>query len=87
MKIGKLAEMTEEELRRERSTIEERIFRLRFQLGTGNIENPSKLRETRKDLARVRTLLREIELKLDVSHESTGPDAQKEGGTTDSEAK
>ena len=87
MKVGKLAEMTEDELRREESSVEEQIFRLRFQLGTGNIENPSKLREVRKTLARVKTLLRERELNMDVSHVKTGP---KEGGETEatgSEAK
>ena len=47
MKIAKLAEMTEDELRREEGNLQERIFRLRFQIGTGNIENPSKLGETK----------------------------------------
>ncbi len=68
MKIGKIAEMSDDELRREESSLQEQIFRFRFRLGTGNVENPSKLRHTRRDLARVKTLLREREMKLTVSH-------------------
>jgi len=39
----------------------EQIFRLRFQLSTGQAEGLKKLRETRRDLARVKTLLREAQ--------------------------
>lgn len=35
------------------------VFNLRFQLATGRIENPMKIRQTRRDLARVKTILRE----------------------------
>lgn len=94
MKIAKLAEMTVDELRREESNLQERIFRLRFQIGTGNIENPSKLGETKRDLARVKTLLRERELRLSVPHgtkesapvEESGKPAGKSAGDS-SEAK
>ena len=81
MKLSKMAEMTEDELRRELSTLEEKVFRLRFQIGTGNIENPSRLGETRKDLARVKTLIRERELRLKISHESVGSNPEKPAGT------
>jgi large subunit ribosomal protein L29 len=63
-RTAKLAELSDEELRHEEKALEETIFRLRFQLKTGNVENPAKLTRTRRDLARVKTLLRERELGL-----------------------
>lgn len=60
----KFADLSTEELHREEEQLEGQIFRLRFQLRTGNAENPSRLGETRRDLARVKTMLREIELGL-----------------------
>ncbi len=77
MKIAKLADMSDDELRREESSLQEQIFRLRFRLGTGNVENPSKLRHTRRDLARVKTLLRERQLELAVTHRHPGKNAPK----------
>jgi len=68
MKTSKLAELSEEELRREQVSLQEQIFRLRFQIQTGNAENPSKLRTTRRSLARVMTLIREQELGLAGRH-------------------
>lgn len=65
MKIQKLAEMGQEELRHEEEKLSEQIFRFRFQLQTGNVENPSRLGHTRRDLARVKTLLRERELGIE----------------------
>jgi len=62
MKISKLAELSPEELDHEAEKLAEQIFRFRFQLQTGNVENPSRLPEARRDLARVKTLLREREL-------------------------
>jgi len=69
MRTSKLAELTEEELRREETSLQEQLFRLRFQVQTGNAENPSKIRMTRRTLARVMTLLREYELGLAGRHE------------------
>ncbi len=43
--------------------LSEQIFRLRFQLSTGQSEGLKKLREAKRDLARVKTLLRETELR------------------------
>ena len=65
MKIGKMSEMSPEELRHEEEKLAEQIFRFRFQLQTGNVENPSRLGHTRRDLARVKTLLRERELGIE----------------------
>ena len=52
-----------DELRVQEKELAEQVFRLRFQLTTGQSEGLKKLRETRRDLARVKTLLREQELR------------------------
>jgi large subunit ribosomal protein L29 len=48
-----------EELQTQERELSEQIFRLRFQMSSGQAEGLKRLRETRKDLARVKTLLRE----------------------------
>ena len=58
-----LREKNKGELENEERELHEQIFRLRFQLTTGQTEGLKKLREARKDLARVKTLLREAELR------------------------
>lgn len=55
-------EMTLAELRRAESEIREEVFRLRFQHHTGQLQNPIKLRLTRRSLARVLTRIRMHEL-------------------------
>jgi large subunit ribosomal protein L29 len=70
MKASKLAELTIDELRREEALAQEQIFRLRFQIKTGNAENPSKLGETKRSLARVMTVIRSREMGIDVRHKA-----------------
>jgi large subunit ribosomal protein L29 len=59
----KYREMSATELETQERELAEQIFRLRFQVSTGQAEGLRKLRETRKDLARVKTLLRETQLR------------------------
>jgi large subunit ribosomal protein L29 len=59
----KFQQMSPAELDTQQHELAEQIFRLRFQLSTGQSEGLTKLREARKDLARVKTLLRQQELK------------------------
>ncbi|MGH9770838.1 MAG: 50S ribosomal protein L29 [Candidatus Acidiferrales bacterium] len=59
----KYREMNQNELEIQERDLGEQIFRLRFQLSTGQAEGLKKLRETKRDLARVKTLLREIQLR------------------------
>jgi large subunit ribosomal protein L29 len=59
----KYREMNPSELEIQQRELAEQIFRLRFQLSTGQAEGLKKLREARRDLARVKTLLRENELR------------------------
>jgi large subunit ribosomal protein L29 len=62
--MEKFREMDANELGIQEHELGEQIFRLRFQLTTGQAESVKKLREARKDLARVKTLARQQELGL-----------------------
>jgi large subunit ribosomal protein L29 len=62
-KIEKLRDQDTAELNERQRELAEQVFRLRFQLSTGQAEAVTKLRSARKDLARVKTLLRERELR------------------------
>jgi large subunit ribosomal protein L29 len=57
-RIEKIRESGQHELEAQHKELTEQIFRLRFQLTTGQAEALKRLREARKDLARVKTLLR-----------------------------
>jgi large subunit ribosomal protein L29 len=61
--IEKLRDQGTPELGERKRELAEQVFRLRFQLTTGQAEAVTKLRSARKDLARVNTLLRERELR------------------------
>jgi len=61
-RVEKLREMDPRELDVKQRELTEQIFRLRFQLTTGQAEALKRLREARKDLARIQTLRREQEL-------------------------
>ena len=61
-RIEKFREEGVTELQARHKDLVEQIFRLRFQLGTGQAEALKRLREAKKDLARVKTLLRNQEL-------------------------
>ena len=62
-RIDKIREEGATELQAREKDLVEQIFRLRFQVSTGQTEGVKKLREARKDLARVKTLLRETQLR------------------------
>ena len=62
-RIEKIRENGVNELNAQQKELTEQIFRLRFQLTTGQAEALKRLREAKKDLARVKTLLRVQELK------------------------
>mgnify|MGYP006277965399 CR=1 FL=1 len=54
-----LREMSEDELREKESDLKRTLFNLRFQLAMGQQDNTAALRETRRDIARVKTVLSE----------------------------
>jgi large subunit ribosomal protein L29 len=62
-RIEKIREAGQDELQAQQKELTEQIFRLRFQLTTGQAEALKRLREAKKDLARVKTLLRAQELR------------------------
>jgi large subunit ribosomal protein L29 len=57
MDIKELQAMADIELQEKERQLKQEIFNLRFQLATGRIENPMNIRQTRRDLARVKTVL------------------------------
>ncbi len=59
MKARELKEMSEAELRQKEIEVTEQLFNLKFQHATGQLENTARLPQVRKDLARVKTVLRE----------------------------
>ena len=62
MELSTMREMTPEELNAELEKMKQDLFNLRFQHVTGQLENPVKMRETKRDIARVKTIMREKEL-------------------------
>ena len=59
MKPDKVREMSDDELRSKEKELQEQLFRLRFQKSLGQLDNAIKIRETRRDIARVKTVLRQ----------------------------
>ena len=62
-RVEKFRDMSAGELEHQERELAEQVFRLRFQIASGQAEGLKKMREARKDLARVKTLLRENELR------------------------
>jgi large subunit ribosomal protein L29 len=62
VKLDKLRGMSPEELIREENEVRAQVWKLRLQLATGQLDNPQKVREARRDLARVLTVRREREM-------------------------
>jgi len=67
-RIEKLHDQDTNELRAREKELAEQMFRLRFQITSGQAEAVTKLRLARKDLARVKTILRERELREAHAH-------------------
>ena len=63
MKANEIREKTQDDLLKEVQALKSELYRLRFKQATNNLDNPMQLRVVRKDIARVLTILREIELK------------------------
>jgi len=61
MKAMEIRELTVDDLRARVKDLDDQIFRLRIQKSMGQLEAPGKVREVRRDLARIKTILREKE--------------------------
>jgi len=62
VKVDKMRELTDEELVRKVSDYKEELFNLRFQIATGQLDNPMRIKDVRKNIARCKTILRQREL-------------------------
>ncbi len=62
MKINKITEMSSPELEKELGELKTELFKLRFSLATNGLDNPMKIKEVKKDIARINTVLRQREL-------------------------
>lgn len=65
MKASEVREMSPEEMHRKVTDLTEELFNLRFQHGIGQLENPQKMKQIRRDVARIRTIIREAESEED----------------------
>ena len=63
MKINELRELSNEELLKKIDEAKEELFNLRFSQATGSLEKPARIGELRKAVARMKTIIRERELK------------------------
>ena len=59
MKIVELRDKSSDELQVRQKELAEQLFKLRFQRATGRLENPMKIRQVRREIARIKTLLNE----------------------------
>ncbi|MDI3538455.1 MAG: large subunit ribosomal protein [Bacillota bacterium] len=62
MKAKELRELSDSELREKLAGFKEELFNLRFQMATRQLDNPMRIREVKKDIARIKTILRQREL-------------------------
>ena len=62
MKASEIKEMSVEEMNQKLAGLKEELFALRFQLAVNQLENTARLKSVKKDIARVKTVLREQEL-------------------------
>jgi len=59
MKINKINEMTSPELEKELGELKTELFKLKFSLATNGLDNPMKIKEVKKDIAKINTVLTE----------------------------
>ena len=59
MKVKEIRELTTAEMLDQEKQLKEELFNLRFQLATGQLENTARIKEIRKSIARIKTVLRE----------------------------
>ena len=62
MKANEIRKMTSSDLEKELVELKSELFKLRFQLATNGLDNPMKIRNTKRDIAKIKTILKEREL-------------------------
>jgi len=65
VKAEEIRDLTDDELVRKLADLKEELFNLRFQMATGQLDNPMRMKAVRRDIARVKTVQRERELQLE----------------------
>ncbi len=65
-KAAELRELPEDELVARMESAKEELFNLRFQLATGQLDNPARMKQVRHDVARIATVLREREIEQEL---------------------
>lgn len=65
MKAAQVREMNKADLEKKLSELKAELFNLRFQHAINQLENPMRLVEVRKDIARVKTIIRELDMKAE----------------------
>jgi large subunit ribosomal protein L29 len=60
MDLKELRQLTSAELSEKAKQLSQELFNLRFQLGTGRLENPMQIRKTKRSIAQVKTVQREV---------------------------
>ena len=63
MKANKVREMNAQELNNKLNDLKKELFNLKFQHATNQLDNPQRIAAVKKDIARVNTILRELELR------------------------
>ena len=69
MKVSEIRDLGPEEMQKKADDLREELFNLRFQHGTGQLENTTKLKQAKRDIARLKTVIREVSLKQDTQKE------------------
>ena len=62
MKINKIREMSSPDLVKELGELKSELFKLRFSLATNGLDNPMKIKEVKKDIAKIKTVLTQREI-------------------------
>ena len=71
-KAAELRELPDDELMARVDIAKEELFNLRFQQATGQLDNPTRIREVRRDVARIATVLREREIEAELDAFAAG---------------
>ena len=64
MKANEIRKMSSEDLNNKVNELKNELFNLRFRLATGQLGNPSSIKSVKRDIARVKTIIRERELEV-----------------------
>ena len=65
MKASEIRDMNPDEMHRKVAELKEELFNLRFQHGIGQLENPQRMKQAKRDIARLKTIIKEVTKKED----------------------